>query len=93
MCERIVKSSRSPAPSRPLGCAHLTQPEMKRADRQPPTLSGAVYRLLVLNEIAGVSTRSSLPSVLVFKESHTHDLKVERQGPILHVPKVIVNSF
>jgi hypothetical protein len=53
---------------------------------------GAVHRLLVL-EIDGVSTRSSLPCVLVFKESHAHDLKVERQGPILHVPKVIVNSF
>jgi hypothetical protein len=88
VCERIVKSSR-----RWVARAFVGNSGNEKSRQATTDVVGAVYRLLVLSEIDGLSTRSSLPCVLVFKESHTHDLKVERQGPILHVPKVIVNSF
>ena len=36
---------------------------------------------------------SALSGVLTLKECHAHDLEIENQTPIFHVPDVVVNPF
>jgi hypothetical protein len=36
---------------------------------------------------------SALSGVLTLKEGHGHDLEIENQTPIFHVPDVVVNPF